>query len=88
MLESSAALLLGVTSFLGWRYAMNKGNLLLPDFDREQALTISRRNLSEPLTAALTIPFAFIGPIPWELSWFLYPLIVYIMRRWRTTSAA
>lgn len=80
-LESIAALLLGLTSFLGWRYAMNKGGLLLPGFSHEEAQRIARRNLSEPLTAAITIPFAFTGPIFWELSWFLYPLILYMMRR-------
>ena len=83
VLESLAALLLGVTSFLRWRYAMGKGNLLLPSVSREQARTISTRNLSEPLTAAITIPFAFIGPGLWEVSWFFYPLIVYFMRRWQ-----
>lgn len=88
VLESIAALLLGMTSFLGWRYAMNKGELLLPDVSREQAQAISTRNLSEPLTAAITIPFAFIGPGLWELSWFFYPFIVYIMRRWRAAPSA
>ena len=87
-LESIAALLLGLASFLAWRYAMNKGNLLLPDVSREQAQAISRRNLSEPLSAAITIPFAFVGPVLWELSWFAYPFLVYIMRRWRTAPAA
>jgi hypothetical protein len=87
-LESGAALLLGLTSFLGWRYAMNKGGLLLPDVSREEAQAISTRNLSEPLTAAITIPFAFIGAGLWELSWFFYPLIVYIMRRWRAPPTA
>lgn len=80
-LESVAALLLGVTSFLGWWYAMNKGRLLLPGVGREEARAISTRNLSEPLSAAITIPFAFLGPGMWELSWFFYPLIVYITRR-------
>ena len=87
-LESLAALLLGLTSYLGWRYAMGRGGLLLASVGREQAQAISRRNLSEPLTAAITIPFAFTGPGLWELSWFFYPLIVYIMRRWRTAPSA
>lgn len=88
LLESLAALLLGATSFLGWRYAMGKGNLILSSVSPEQAQIISTRNLSEPLTAAITIPFAFIGPGLWEPSWFFYPLIVYIMRRWRMPSPA
>lgn len=87
-LESLAALLLGLTSLLGWRYAMGKGNLLLESVDREEAQAISARNLSEPLTAAITIPFAFIGSGLWELSWFFYPLLVYITRRRRDAPAA
>lgn len=87
LLESFAALVLGLTSFAGWRYAMGKGRLLLPDVSHEEAQAISTRNLSEPMAAAITVPFAFSGPVLWELSWFFYPLIVYATRRWQRTPS-
>jgi uncharacterized membrane protein len=72
--ESSMAALMGIFSYAGWRYAMNHG-LMGADISQEKALQIRKRNFSEPATALITIPFAFIGPWLWELSWFLYPLI-------------
>ncbi|KPJ90221.1 MAG: hypothetical protein AMJ53_14450, partial [Gammaproteobacteria bacterium SG8_11] len=72
--ESATAALMGFFSYAGWRYAMNHG-LLSADISQEKALQIRQRNFSEPATALVTIPFAFIGPWLWELSWFLYPII-------------
>ena len=79
--ESFTAMMVGVMSLLGWHYAMHKGDLLDPDLDAEEAIHIRQRNMAEPITAAITIPFAFVGPLAWELSWFLYPFIKYIYSR-------
>ena len=38
-------------------------------------------SLAEPLTAVLTIFVAFLGPWLWELAWFAYPLIAFVLRR-------
>jgi uncharacterized membrane protein len=80
-LESSAAVLIGVTAYLGWWYAGRKGNLLADDVSDKEAKDIGTANLAEPLTAALTIPAAFIGPWAWELSWFLYPFLKWLFSR-------
>ncbi|WP_455211252.1 TMEM175 family protein [Kaarinaea lacus] len=72
--ESATAVLMGIFSYSGWRYAMNHG-LLSDSVSQEKALQIRRQNFSEPATALITIPFAFIGPWLWELSWLLYPMI-------------
>ena len=79
--ESFTAMMVGVMSLLGWHYAMHKGDLLDPDLDAEEAIHIRQKNLAEPITAAITIPFAFVGPLAWELSWFLYPFIKYLYAR-------
>jgi uncharacterized membrane protein len=79
--ESFTAMMVGVMSLLAWHYAMHKGDLLDPDLDAEEAIHIRQKNMAEPVTAAITIPFAFVGPIAWELSWFLYPFIKYIYSR-------
>jgi len=72
--ESVMAVLMGIFSYSSWRYAMNHG-LLSNDISMDKALQIRKRNFSEPATALITIPFAFIGPWLWELSWLLYPMI-------------
>jgi hypothetical protein len=81
VLESSAAVLIGVTAYLGFWYASGKGKLLANDVSDQEAKDITSANLAEPLTAALTIPAAFIGPWAWELSWLLYPFLKWMFSR-------
>jgi uncharacterized membrane protein len=73
--ESLTAMLVGLASAAGWRYAIHERRLLDPEVPEEEVDLVSRQILAEPATAALTIPFTFIGPWMWEISWFLYPLI-------------
>jgi uncharacterized membrane protein len=81
LLESFAALLLAVSAYLGWFYAYRKGDLVSDDVPVEKSEALLKRNLAEPITALLTMPFAFMGPIAWELSWFLYPFIRWAFSR-------
>ena len=78
--ESATACLVGVWSFAAWYYALHKGNLVTEELDAEEARAITDRIKAEPVTAAITIPFAA-GMWMWELSWFIYPVVVYIYRR-------
>ena len=78
--ESASACLLGVCSFAAWYYALNKGALVTNELDAEEASAITERIKAEPVTAAITIPFAA-GAWMWELSWFIYPVVVYIYKR-------
>jgi len=80
-LESSMAMMVGIMSLLAWHYAMHRGNLLDSELSAKDAVHIRQKNLAEPVTAAITIPFAFVGPLAWELSWLLYPLIKYFYSR-------
>lgn len=79
--ESVAAMMVGLLSLLAWHYAMHKGNLLDPELSAEDAVHIRQKNMAEPITAAITIPFALVGPLAWELSWFLYPFIKYLFSK-------
>jgi len=56
VLESFTAMLVGVPSYLAWRHAKFKGNLLSPSLTKQEADDISVRMLAEPITAALTLP--------------------------------
>ena len=78
--ESVMACMLGVFSFAAWYYALNKGGLVTTELSKEEARAITERIKAEPVTAAITVPFAF-GMWMWELSWFVYPLVVYLYKR-------
>jgi len=80
--ESLAAANVGLWGSLAWRYASKNRRLLRDDVTDLKAKQLAMTITGEPLTAAITVPFAFVGPIFWELSWFFYPLIAGIVRRW------
>jgi hypothetical protein len=80
-LESIAAANVGLWGSLAWRYACRNRRLLRDDVTDLDAKKLAMTITGEPLTAAITIPFAFVGPIFWELSWFLYPAIAKIVRK-------
>ena len=84
--ESSMACLLGVFSFAAWYYALTRGKLVTEELGTDEAKAITQRIKAEPVTAAITIPFAA-GMWMWELSWFIYPFVVYVYnRRFRSRS--
>lgn len=80
-IESITAFLVGFVSALRWGYAIKNRRLLSPDVTDQEASRLKKRFYAEPVTAAMTIPFAFVGPIIWEISWFLYPILVKFFKR-------
>ena len=78
--ESLTALLVGVPSYFAWRHAKYKGGLISPSLSKNEADAISVRILAEPITAAVTLPFAFFTPALWEITWFSFPLIERLLR--------
>ena len=81
LLESVTAMMVGVISYWGWRYAKRTANLVSPSLSEEAADAISIQILAEPLAAAITIPFAIFTPLLWEAAWFSYPIIAPLLRR-------
>ena len=79
--ESLAAANVGLWGALAWNYAIRNRRLLRDDVTDLKAKQLATRITGEPITAAITIPVAFLGPIFWELSWFIYPVIAGIVRR-------
>ena len=79
-LESIAAALIGIAGAWGWSYAIKNHRLLLPEVTEQYAYRLRDRILAEPITAIITIPLAFAGPILWEISWLTYPLVVLLVR--------
>jgi hypothetical protein len=80
IIESGMVVLMGMASAWGWSHATKKG-LLLPEVSDAYARQTQIRVLAEPITAAITIPFAFVGPILWEVAWLSYPLVVSLLKR-------
>ena len=78
--ESIAAAMVGIAGGWGWLYAVKNHRLLLPEVTEPYAHRLRDRILAEPITAIITIPIAFVGPISWEISWLTYPLVVWLVR--------
>jgi uncharacterized membrane protein len=81
--ESSAAALVGIASAAGWYYAMKNRRLLASDFTQQDANALLDRIMAEPITAIITLPCAFIGPVVWEISWLSYVLVASVLKRRR-----
>jgi hypothetical protein len=75
--------MVGIAGGWGWSYAVKNHRLLLPEVTEQYARRLRDRILAEPITAIITVPFAFVGPILWEISWLSYPLVVLLVRRRR-----
>jgi len=80
LFESVTAMLVGVPAYLGWRHAKRAG-LVSPELSSEEADEISVSILAEPISAAITIPFAIFTPLLWEAAWFSYPVVARILGR-------
>ncbi len=87
-LESVAAALVGISAGWGWSYAIKNRRLLHDDVTDQEALATRDRILAEPITALVTIPFAFIGPWLWEAAWLTYPLFVKLLKRRRRVPSS
>ena len=85
--ESAAATAVGVCALLAYARARKKG-LLRADVPEAEAKRLAIRYRAEPITTGISFPFAFITGaeiigfnLVWEFSWFLYPIIVWIVNR-------
>ena len=86
VLRSIAATLVGMAGAWGWSYAIKNHRLLLPEVTEQFAYQLRDRILAEPITAIITLPVAFVGPILWQISWLCYPLVVMFVRHGRRSK--
>ena len=68
-MQSVSLALVGFAGVAAWVYATKRPELVSEAVTPEEANELKISILSEPLAAAFTIPFAFIGPGIWNLSW-------------------
>jgi hypothetical protein len=79
--ESVAVALIGIAAGLAWWWARRRG-LVREGISKEEMLSIQLEAFTEPLTALVTLPFAYFGELAWNLAWFAYiPVAAFLRRR-------
>ena len=68
-MQSVSLALAGFAGVAAWVYASKRTELVSEAITPEEGNELKISILAEPLAAAFTIPFAFIGPGIWNLSW-------------------
>ena len=78
--ESIAVALIGLAAGAAWWYARRKG-LVRAGITKDEMLSVQIEAFAEPLAALVTLPFAFVGELAWNLSWLAYIPISRLLRR-------
>jgi len=79
--ESFAVALIGIAAGAAWGWARKK-KLVREGISKEERLGVQIEAFAEPLTALVTLPFAFVGELAWNLAWFAYiPIAAFLRRR-------
>ncbi len=80
LMQSGSLACVGFMAMWGWNYAVGKNNLVDPDMPADNVPYMKVTILPEPITACITIPFAFVAPLAWDISWLAYPLISILVK--------
>ncbi len=78
--ESVAVALIGVAAGAAWWWARRKG-MAREGVSNEDMLSVQLEAFTEPLTALVTLPFAYVGELAWNLAWLAYIPIAGFLRR-------
>jgi uncharacterized membrane protein len=78
--ESIAVALIGITAGAAWWWARRQG-LVREGISKDETVGIQLEAFTEPLTALVTLPLAYVGEIAWNLAWFAYVPIAALLRR-------
>lgn len=85
--ESGSAAVVGILGAAAWFYAIHNRRLLLPEVTVKDARELGDRVMAEPVTALITIPFAFLGAVFWEPAWLSYVIVVRLVKRRRLSRS-
>jgi uncharacterized membrane protein len=78
--ESWAVALIGLMAAAAW-YRARKKRLYREGLTKEDRVGIQVEAFTEPLAALVTLPFAYVGELAWNLSWLAIIPITALMRR-------
>ena len=81
--ESLAVTLMALSSSLGWYRAVKDRRLVIPEVSDKQIREETTQVLVELISPIITIPFAFVGPVYWEISWLCFIPLSYLLKRYR-----
>ena len=86
-IQSATFAAMGLLAVWGWLYATKGRRLIGPDLDDEQIKVVTSKTFPEPVTALITLPFAFVGSTAWNLSWLVAPVVILLVVRRRKKRA-
>ena len=78
--ESVAVALIGLAGGAAWWWARRKG-LVRAGISNEEMRSVQVEAFAEPLAALVTLPFAFVGELAWNLAWLAYIPIARLVGR-------
>jgi uncharacterized membrane protein len=78
--ESVAVALIGIAAGLAWWRARKEG-LVRSGVAAQDMLDAQIEAFAEPLAALITLPFAFVGELWWNLAWLAYLPVAAVLRR-------
>jgi hypothetical protein len=79
--ESTAMALIGIAAGAAWWRARKKG-LVREGITQEETVSVQIEAFAEPLAALVTLPFAYVGELAWNLAWLAYlPIAAFLRRR-------
>lgn len=81
-LESVSLALAGILSIFSWHYAI-KHKLVSENLSRADQDSAYLKLLPEPIVAAITFPFAVMGPDIWTLAWLLLIPVTWLVKKYR-----
>jgi uncharacterized membrane protein len=81
--ESVAVALIGLPVAAGWWHAERKG-LIRQGVSGDEKAGEFVETFTEPVTALITLPFAFVGELSWNLAWLAYIPVAALLKRRKT----
>jgi len=78
--ESFAVAMIGLPLAVGWWHAERKG-LIREGITDQEKMGEFVESFTEPVTALITVPFAFMGDFYWNLSWLAYFPVSFLLKR-------
>ena len=79
--ESVAVALIGIAAGAAWWWARRQG-LVRDGITKDEMLGVQIEAFAEPMAALVTLPFAYVGELAWNLAWFAYiPIAAFLRQR-------
>jgi uncharacterized membrane protein len=77
--ESFAVAMIGLPMAVGWWHAERRG-LIRRGLSDEERMGEFVESFTEPFTALITLPFAFVGELYWNLAWLAYFPVSFLLK--------